>query len=183
MDEPCALYYCLDESDHIVKVSREWDDFALANGGASATASKVVGRPLWTFIAGDPTRMWLYALLSMARAFGGNVARPYRCDSPPLRRFMEMRIAIESAGMLRLEHRVLRTEVVTRAAASASRSFAARGFVRRCSICTRVEVDSQWTEPQGAIRHEIAHRRGGVQVIHTVCDTCTRHRPGSTDGQ
>ena len=84
--------YVLDNRNRIISVSEAWDRFAAENGGNKTSYKDVCGRPIWDFVTGDPTRMWREAIFQFARLRGDRVERPYKCDSPDLKRFMRMRI-------------------------------------------------------------------------------------------
>ncbi|MBD3221057.1 hypothetical protein GF314_07410, partial [bacterium] len=102
--------YWLSRDDRIVHVGSTWDQFARDNGGHDAIGAVVLGRSLAEFISGTPTRMWIDTILSLARLRGEPIERPYRCDTPTLRRHMRMTVTAEEGGVLRLDHVVLATE-------------------------------------------------------------------------
>lgn len=116
--------------------------------------------------------MWLDAIFQFARLSGTSVERPYRCDSPELKRFMRIRVDVEEGGVLRIEHETVATEqrvvpVHIRYAAGSRKNTR-----QRCSICGRVN-DGGWQEP----RPEHADESDGIIVIYTVCEDCKRLMP------
>lgn len=163
--------YWLDKDDAITGVSGSWDYFALENDGNGVNSSEIIGKPVWSFISGESSRMWLESLLQLVRLTGRIISRPYRCDSPELKRFMTMTIIPEGSGRLRLEHAVIATEprpesVYIRYAARTSPS----SFYQRCSVCGRVrlaQADS-WVEPD-ELRGE---GKANLSVIYAVCGEC-----------
>ena len=56
------IEYVLDNRDRIISVGEAWNHFAAQNGGKNVSSKDVIGRPLWDFVAGDATRMWLETL-------------------------------------------------------------------------------------------------------------------------
>jgi hypothetical protein len=162
--------YWLDADDRIIHVSRSWDPFARENGGDQALAAQVVGRSIHEFVADDPTRMWIQAVLSLARTRGTAVERPYRCDSPTERRFMSMTVIPEQGGKLRVDHVLLATEPRIRPVTIRPAAAAVPDLAMRCSICGRVKTDGEWRE---------ADEPGGpvdgtpeIIVAYTVCKAC-----------
>ncbi len=169
------LRYTLDASDAIVAVSGDWDRFALANGGEAILAERVIGRRLDDFIAGDVTRMFVRTMLMSVRTLGRELQRPYRCDSPRMKRLMQMTITPRANKLLDLCHRPLRQEpwpgslpVVRPASADATR------VVKRCSMCNRVRFGRQWCELDEALRAACLSPAACLNVVHGVCPDCLR---------
>jgi len=162
MDGLEPVIYWLDGSDRIVDLNEAWEAFARSNGGRGLEPDLVVGRPLRQFISGDPTRMWLDAVLALARLKGEPVERTYRCDCPELKRFMKMRVVPEKGGVVRLEHHVLSTQ--PRPAVHfvpCSQAVDGKPLVR-CSICCRVQEDGCWKDP-------LPRPEGPYLVVYSVC--------------
>jgi hypothetical protein len=166
----------IDADTRIVETGGDWDDFAAANDGAEALTPRVLGRRLGEFVAGDAARMWLFALLDLARLTAEPVTRSYRCDSPMTKRFMEMTVTPESEGRLRLRHRLVREERMARPAPMVQS--AAQGCVLRCSICNRLASDGGWMEPDAPQ----APRGAPLPVVHTVCEACRDVLPRGPGG-
>jgi hypothetical protein len=173
--------YWLDGQERIVRVSDNWDAFALANEGRASVASVILKRPLWDFITNDVTRVWMETLLKLARLRSDPVQRPYRCDSPHQRRFMEMRIYHEPGGLLRLEHEFLSIEQTDRPVHIVACDNE-REYHSRCSICGRVRHDDEWMEPALLCVREGLVQEDCLRVIYTVCDSCMRLLPRSEAG-
>lgn len=164
--------YWLGPTERIVRVGPCWDRFALANDGAAATGEKIVDRPVWDFVQDAATRMWLESLIALVRLRSVSIQRPYRCDSPDMKRFMQMNIVPEDEGILRVEHSLVRCEPKSRSVWIDSFSKANSDVRVRCSICGRVRLDKEWIEPD---RLSSSTSRGGIAklaVIYGVCDDC-----------
>jgi hypothetical protein len=169
--------YRLDKNNCILSVSGPWDEFAQANNGLAACASRIQGRLIWDFISGDVTRMWVEALLQLTVVRQETMERTYRCDSPDLKRFMRMRIIPEESGILRVDHALLSVEnrinpVQIRPLAPASN----RRARFRCGICGRIEDEGTWVEPDA--KHGGAS--GVVTVLYTVCQDCMLAMPDAS---
>ena len=104
------LSYTLDASNAIIAVSGDWDRVALDNGGEQIISRRIIGRRLDDFITGDVTLMFVRTMLMSARTLKYIIRRPYRCDSPQLKRSMEMTVVPRAQGVLEVCHRQLRSE-------------------------------------------------------------------------
>lgn len=159
------MFYRVDREDRIVAVSEDWDAFAYANGGAGALGSRVLGRRLNDFLAGDTTRMYVAAAIQAARVLGRPRTLPYRCDSPHERRRFQMTLTPGADGTVTVSHALL--DCVPR---SPKPALAAAGW--RCSQClaVRVEGGTEWldTAPPRALRG------------YEICPACERRSAGET---
>lgn len=169
--------YWLDRSDQIVRVSDSWDVFALSNEGDSSRWESIRGRPLWEFVSGDPTRMWLRTLIGHVRLCHGEIERPYRCDSPGERRHMAMRIVAEPGRQLRIEHVVLRSEPREHVVRVEPVPLTAGRSSRRCSVCGRVGRGARWFEPDTPEARELVDASGTLRVVYGVCEPCLQMLP------
>ena len=104
------LFYRLDNTDRIFDTGGAWNQFAKENAGTELLGSAVIGRSLYDFIHGDVSRMFVRTLVDGVRILNRPRMVPYRCDSPGLRRYMEMSITCEPGGGILLEHRQVREE-------------------------------------------------------------------------
>ena len=168
--------YVLDNQDRIISFSGAWDEFAKENGGTNLSSIDVYGRSIWDFVTGDATRMWLDAVFQYARLRGLKVERPYRCDSPDLKRFMRMRVVPEQASILRIEHEILSTEQRIASVIIKCGSITMKNTRQRCSICGRLKNIGGWQEPH----EDHVNGPGGIIVIYTVCEDCQRSMPGTS---
>lgn len=169
------ITYLLDKRKNIVSVGGPWDQFAQENGGECARGCEVCGHSIWKFVTGDLARMWLDTVFQLALARGETIERPYRCDSPLVKRFMRMRIRPGEGGLLHVEHELLATEVRP---ASVFFRFAAKGEEGgarlRCSICGRISLAEGWHEPG----EQYAAPSTGILVVYSVCPDCERSVAG-----
>ena len=164
--------YWIDSRDRIIRVSEAWDDFAMANNGDGTRGESVIGKRLWRFIQGDATRMWLDAILGQARISGNVLVKPYRCDSPTLKRFMQMTVCSDPYGGVRLEHELLRTEAMD---AAVEVRFALDHFpetILRCSICNKLNIGKQWHEPDDTAVQRRLVAGSPLKIAFGVCDDC-----------
>ena len=162
-----AVVYWVDADDVVVDVGGAWDDFARDNDGDAVLRERVLGKPLWSFIEGDATRMLLSTLLAAVRTHHETLVRRYRCDSSTHRRHMEMRLSPEG-DRVRLEHRILEEE---RMRPGVRFRFARGPNARvRCSMCNRVKLDGAWHEASDAASRGDLPRE--AVVVYGVCRDC-----------
>lgn len=164
--------YRLDSRDRIIEVSGGWDRFAFDNGAEELANESVIGMPLRSFISGDVTRMFIDTMHARARMSGRPMTVPYRCDSPGVKRFMEM--SLEAIGSdLVSTHRLLAEQVLPRALVF---RIVADGrphsWTKRCSMCNRLSMpDGRLVEPDEFAEMESADGQA-VGVIYFVCPEC-----------
>lgn len=171
-DSGYSICYWLDISDVIVDIGPGWEEFARENNAPELDVRKVIGRNVIDFVSGDVTRMYVRTILQSARLMRRPMVRPYRCDSPDQRRFMEMRLTMEDSGLLCWEHRMVRAEQLQRRMdfRPAAGLHAAKCVVR-CSMCNRLKSPAGWAEPdQGEMPQRCDD--GSIPVIYGICPTC-----------
>jgi hypothetical protein len=168
------LAYEIGTDDRVRSVSDGWTAFARTNGAGQLTAEAVVGQPLLGFVSGPETRHMYEIILDRVRRTQRLMRIPYRCDSPSIRRFMELSITPAQDGGIRFESRTVREE--SRQALSILNAAAAPSeeFVVVCSWCKRFRALESWLEVEDAIR------RGGLfeadrmpQLTHGMCSDCS----------
>lgn len=170
--------YKVGKTKQIIAVGGEWDAFAEENEGRKALSRSVIGRPIWDFITGAPTRMWLETLFQLAELRNEPVERIYRCDSPQLKRVMSMRISPEEDRVLRVDNELLSVEPLEKKVVIRHHSHQTGTDIRmRCSICGKIkekENESEvWTEPAD-LADQIPE---GIVVAYTVCAACKQALP------
>lgn len=164
--------YWLDESLRITDVNEAWDQFAQENDGDQALGSLIRGRPLWDFVVDDVTRMWLELLIKLARMRNEQIERPYRCDTPELKRYMLMKITPEAQDSLRVDHILVSTAPRIRPVHihCAGRGTHLSNAHLRCSMCGRIANDNAWLEPDA----DPVPEGKALTVIYTVCNHCAK---------
>lgn len=173
------LSYTLDPDDAITAVTGDWDRFALDNGGGESLSTKIIGRRLDRFISGDVTLMFVRTLLMSARTLKRTIQRPYRCDSPQVKRFMEMTIVPRGNGVLEVCHRQVRSEPYRYALpVTAAMPGTGSNFVKRCSLCQRIRLGQTWSEVDDAVLEGRLQQRATAElvVVYGVCPDCMSRR-------
>lgn len=170
------LLYQLTSGDEISAVNGAW---------ISSAPSQMLGRPLWDFIADKETRHIYRLLHHRVRTTGAPVRIMFRCDTPSLRRLLELEI---SAGAAQgLTYRVRSVEEQTRAPAPLLDPRLPRGeaFVTICSWCKRVAAPPLgWLEVEQAVAELSLFAEPKLpQLTHGVCEECARRLNDTIGGE
>lgn len=167
--------YRVDPRARIVWTSANWDRFARENGAPELAGAAVRGASLWDFVSGPQTRHLYEALFARVEETQGSLRLPFRCDSPNVRRFMELRIAYLSGGELELQARLLREEArpaVRLVDPAASRRGEALVV---CSFCKSVRTPGAWVEVEEAVARLGVFDADTVPPLrYGVCPACVR---------
>lgn len=176
--------YTLSPVFTIAAVSGAWDAFARDNGAPELTGEAVLGTSIWSWVGGPDTRLLLGKLLERAAAGAALRGVAYRCDSPELRRYMELAAALDPEGMLRLTHRLIRTEPrAARAELLARSAPRTSDLIRMCSWCNSIEVEGAgWVEVEEAARMSpLLSRPRQPSITHGICPPCMDSLTGMAD--
>lgn len=143
--------------------------------------SPFVGRPLFSVISGDATRLWLGGILQHVRYLNRSRTYDYRCDSPQVKRWCRMEVGpVGTDGTVAFRHSVLRVEknhlpILRETRVSTPHT--------RCSVCCRFVYDGCWVDPDDYIlltRSEPASLYApGIRF--DICPNCQTVTP-SSDG-
>lgn len=184
------LSYWVDSRNIIRKVDDHWDQ-AMNNESWSdrASASGIIGKPLSDFICDDVTRMYVATMIESVRVIPHTSFRPYRCDTPGTKRYMQMIITPEDNGWILISHELIRTEAIAKPAvfktvadraqikhSISTKAEAAKIHFVRCSICNRLhrvgDHASKWQEVDYFTDHESIAIP--AKVIYGVCSDCLK---------
>ena len=171
--------YWIDGENVVQSISDNFMAFACENQAEELDVHAVVGKSLFEFIGGTETRHLYMVLIDKVRKEQRETVVPFRCDSPSLRRFMELRVSYQGNGTVRFEGRLIREETrepVPLLDEAVSRNDA---FIRMCSWCKNVAVDAGWVEVEEAVaRLRLFETEVLPQITHGVCDACSRRIRG-----
>lgn len=172
-DNHLIVDYWLGPGNTIIHVGGAWDAFAAANDGLSLVGTAVVGRPLRDYVTGDITRMFVEVMINKVRISGQLQSVPYRCDSPGVKRFMQMDLIPQKSDLL-CRHRLLREERLTPPVRFTFAAGRLDHVVKRCSMCNRLtRRDGKLVEPDTPEARELSgSHTDGIFVIYHVCAEC-----------
>jgi hypothetical protein len=166
--------YRIDSADQIIWADEWWFAFARENGSAELTEEEVLGRPLWDFVSGEVTREVYKDIHARVRRTGNAVVIPFRCDSPSVRRHMQLTITAEEAGNLMYDSLLLRAEPRRWLGVLESKRPRSRSNLRMCSCCKRAFLESMgWLEVEDAyIQLRLFETQEAPELQYTVCPKC-----------
>lgn len=166
----------VDSNDIIVYVNDDWLSFAMENGAPHLSRDAVVGHSLWEFIEDMETRWITRTIMTKLRRSGATLTIPFRCDSPDMRRYMEMDLISMPNGGVEFICRLLKVErrsTVNLLKASTKRSEA---VITMCSWCKKIRIGGDsWVEVEDAVRDlELFATSRLPQLSHGMCPSCSR---------
>ncbi len=168
--------YRIDADAKLVWVGGGWEAFALENEAPTIADRSILGESLWRFVNGVETRHVYEMMFEKIRRDRTAVIVPFRCDSPDMRRYMELRIGLASSSgdELELVAVLLRTEPRPSAPLLEPRGSRSRELLGICSFCKRVEVmAADWVEVDEAVsRLELLAAANLPNLSHGVCPDC-----------
>ncbi|PIQ62029.1 MAG: hypothetical protein COV99_07455 [Bacteroidetes bacterium CG12_big_fil_rev_8_21_14_0_65_60_17] len=166
--------YIVDEDDRIVSISDNWDSFALENKAPDLTAQVVVGQSLFTFVADEATQHIYRIILEQVRRTGRTIVFSYRCDSPSVRRFMELRISRSDEGNVQFDSRIMREEPRDPVLLLDEALERSDDFLSICGWCKKVHVSGEWMEVELALeRLDLFGQSPLPRLTHGICPACT----------
>lgn len=164
----------IDADDRLCFVNDAWLAFAQENGWR-ISADAVLGSPMMSHVAGAETRHIYRLLVDRVREAARPARFHYRCDSPGLRRYMEMQMVACRSGQIEFRSRVLRLERrdpvrVLDLALPHSRDHR----LQICSWCKAVYVQQAWLGLEEAVQR-LGLLADAVlpQLSHGICPACS----------
>lgn len=167
--------YELDREDRIRSINTAWSAFAREND-AEDLIDAILGTSIWDWIAGVEVRHLYSLLFSRVRKTHGPMRIPFRCDSPSVRRFMELEIVALGDGGLRCSAQLKRAESRLPVRLLESRIARSEELLAICSWCKRVRADrGQWLEIEDAASRLDLLEDPPPALTHTICPDCEDH--------
>lgn len=142
-------YYRVSAYDEVIDVGGDWMSSTRAKGQGDRTGGTLLGRSIWTYIAGIETQSYLNAIFFKVRQAETRVEMPYRCDSRDLARLFRMVVRpdpVEYCG-LHIQHSLIWQKPLPRAAQAKSPEDEDSQTADRCSVCCRFKLGEDWVDP------------------------------------
>jgi hypothetical protein len=162
----------IDAVDYIRYVNPAWLQFASENH-AEHLIHRVLGTSLWRHIGGLQVRGMYRVLLERLRIEQRPIYFPFRCDSPTLRRYMEMLLTALPNGGVEFRCSLVREE--SRRTVQVLDPATSRSDERivLCAWCKRVHGHGVWMDLDEAIRiSSLFDSPHSPQVDHDICPPC-----------
>lgn len=169
-----TVVYQVDDHDILTYFNKEWDIFAAENHSPAMYSAKVDHTSLWAYIHDFETKQIHKALLARVRADRHLRQLPFRCDSPDMRRYMEMDIIHVGQGTVEYQCRTIHTEKRQPVPASPEAVQPQGPFLRMCSWCNKMDGGhDSWLEIEDAVvALDLLGREILPPISHTMCDHC-----------
>jgi len=175
------LSYWVDKKNTIQKVNDSWDQAMDAESWSHRAASfNIIGQNILDFIVDDITRMYVASMLDAVRVCAKPLVRPYRCDSPECKRYMQMTVTPDADGLVRVSHELIKTEQLKQKAYffndQTNKNFSAHHV--RCSLCNKLKKigSSNW-EDVDKLSDRGQMMQKGNPVLYGVCPKCMKGWP------
>lgn len=146
-----TIKYQIDAEDKLVYLNEEWSAFAIANGAPNLTPKYILKRPLLDFVSDAETRELYRILFSRVRETLRPVTFPFRCDSPDLKRFMEMELIPQTDKSIQFNCTVLKVEPMPYLKLFDPKAEHSGQLLNICSWCKRIKIGSDWVEAEEAV--------------------------------
>jgi hypothetical protein len=166
--------YKIDAHDRIIYVNQDWVNFAEANQ-ASDLSRTVLGSFLWNHLHGPEITHIYEMLLHRLRHENRSVTFPFRCDSPGIRRFLQMMMRPQRDDEVEFVCTLLREQPRDEVELLNPATRRDDTFIVMCSWCKKVQA-SGWVEVEEAvIRLHLFDQPLLPSITHGICLSCKRH--------
>ena len=167
------ISYQINKQDEIIFVNDEWFQFALANDASSLTREDVLYRSLWDFISDDKVKYLYQEILRRVNA-GHSLKFNLRCDSPEMRRIIEMKITPQKDGEVQFDSRIIRTRARMPAIHFNNNKPQPDNLLIICSWCNKIETgNGKWQEIEEAVKTlGLLELETLPTISHGMCDSC-----------
>lgn len=168
--------YRVDESDRIVGVCHSWLAFARENGAPELTTNRVTGRSLWDFVACNQLTCLYQAIHREVRRSGKPAVLPMDCDSPSLKRTMQITIRREACNHLVYEATLLRIQPHDHFEIINSDRAHSDAMLTLCSVCKRglLETDGWLEVADLGTRLSLFRAKELPGLRHSLCPDCAK---------
>lgn len=175
-DSPNHRVFCyrIDPQGLITYANNHWFDFAVENNCHYLTQERVINSNLWGYISNDETRHLYQLLVKKVLKEGESIVLPFRCDSPEIRRFMQMRISQADSSQCEFQCRIVKEEYRDPVDILDPSTARCEDYLRMCSWCKKVDAGNErWVEVEKAILElDLFAEQYPPEITHTICPDC-----------
>lgn len=170
------VVYSINADDSLVEVNEAWTEFALQNQGTALLPPAVYHRSIWDFVTERTTRHLYRELFELVRGGAPPIRFSFRCDSPTIRRELEMTLSALPSDGLEFRVRTLAVEERTGILILEPRARRSKELLRMCSWCKRIpDWSGKWVEIEEALSLlSVFECQSPPAITHTICEDCHR---------
>ena len=175
-DRSDQITYRIDKSDLICYINKNWIHFAEENNYQLEDHQGILGTSLWAYISNPETIQIYQTLIFKVREDRQSIKVPYRCDSPALKRYMEMQI--KPAGDDTIEFKNYTIKIFRRPPVPLLDPKHPRNhsLMIMCSWCKKVNTSLGWLETEEAVQKFYLFDNPVLpKISHGICNTCKDH--------
>jgi len=171
---PTRLFkYQVNADNRIDWVDSEWLSFACENDASHLNTEAVVGEPLFRFIDGIETQHLYRMILDRVRRVQQSIVIPFRCDSPSVRRFMELDVSPCVNRAVQFSGRIVQEQQRRSVLLLDSSVGRTDEFVVVCSWCKRIAASGLWLDVEHAVRKLRLFDESRLPLLtHGICIDC-----------
>jgi len=166
--------YEIDEDDRITFVSDAWAAFAKRYGAGQFANRDVIGESLWTFITNpDTCALYQYAVYYVPSR-EETIRLPFRCDTPGVRRWMQLVVEPRPNSAVRFTSRLISQERRQSQRLLDPNARRNDDKLTMCGICFRFRLpDNSWREVEEAVgAYHLETADQFPALTHALCGTC-----------
>ncbi|MBD3763746.1 MAG: hypothetical protein IE927_03145 [Rhodobacterales bacterium] len=164
----------VDADLRILWVGRQWDEFALENGGSKAVANAVLSKPLDQYIAGEAVRQAIRAMIRAVVTHHHELSIDYRFDSPDVMRRFRLTVQPMQGDRVLMVHDL--RDAQTFATPHLLQHHDETAAVAKCAFCCAMRAPGgSWTPV------ETWPSPHPDTVRPTICPTCEERIEGALD--
>jgi hypothetical protein len=170
--------YRLNRRDLLVFVDEGWARFAREAGADELLPPGVLNRSIWEFVTDPRLRLLQAELLRKTRSTRKPIRLPFHCDSPNLRRWMEMELQSAAGGEVTVTTTLVWEDARPPVAFLDARPPGLQGPLEElgiCGWCNSVQYeDGPWQSVEALLRARPGWPEAGanVEVHHRLCPGC-----------
>lgn len=177
--------YHTDQDNIITSVNRAFVVFARDNWRSDFDPAHLLGKPLFSQISDITCRHIYLILLERIKKNRRAFTVAFRCDSPAMRRYMEMTITPDRGGVIEWSSKILKEQLRDPLAVLDATQERSKNFLFMCSWCKKCKISEwitlksptlsidEWIEPEDMMT--ILSGSGSPrfpEISHTVCPDC-----------
>lgn len=178
-----AVVYRIDHEDRLAGFNDGWLAFAGANGGQELEPLRILGRPLWDFLADLTTKHLYRSMVQRVRQGGRPVRFRFRCDAASRRRLLAMEITADMVGGAQFRVTSVQEEPRQSVPLLEPEHGREARLLSMCGWCKRILLPTDgWVEVEEAVG--ALGLFGGAPlpgITHGMCPTCYSAIAGELD--